>query len=361
MKLDALLREAVERKASDIYITAGSKPVFRVHGDLVVAGKEPIFTAEMAEEYLFDVMKEAQRDEFRRKMDIDFAIEIPETARFRVNVFMQRKGIGGVLRLIPSKIISMKELNVPEAFQKIPSFPSGLVLVTGPTGSGKSTTLAAIIEEINVNTDAHIITIEDPIEFVYENKKSVVDQREVGTHTESFQAALRAALREDPDAILVGEMRDLETIALAITAAETGHLVLATLHTSGAAKTIDRIINVFPGERQNQIRSELAEVLRAVIWQELLKRKDGKGRVAAYEILFTNTAVANLVRSNKSYQIPGVIETSAKEGMQSMEQCLRLLVQQGAVTKEESQAHFPQENSETKKSAADQKTSPAAS
>lgn len=343
MKLETTLREAAERKASDVYITTGSKPVFRVSGDLVVSEKDPVFTVASAEEHLFDIMTDPQRDEFKRKKDIDFAIELPDVARFRVNVFMQRKGIGGVFRLIPSKIITMKELGVPEAFQKIPQFPNGLVLVTGPTGSGKSTTLASIIEEINVNEDAHIITIEDPIEFVYDNKKSVIDQREVGAHTESFQAALRAALREDPDVILVGEMRDLETIALAITAAETGHLVLATLHTSGAAKTVDRIINVFPGERQNQVRSELAEVLRGVVWQELLKRRDGKGRVAAYEILFGNTAVANLIRSNKAYQIPGVIETSAHEGMQSMEQSLLSLVKEGTVTKEESQAHFPQE------------------
>jgi twitching motility protein PilT len=348
MKLEHLLREAVERKASDIYITTGTKPVFRISGDLIVADKEEELTAHKAEEYLFDIMTEAQREEFKQKMDIDFAIELPE-ARFRVNVFFQRKGIGGIFRLIPSKIITMKELGVPETFEKIPKFPNGLVLVTGPTGSGKSTTLASIIEEINVHTDAHIITIEDPIEFVYENKKSVVDQREVGTHTGSFQNALRAALREDPDVILVGEMRDLETIALAITAAETGHLVLATLHTSGAAKTIDRIINVFPGERQNQIRSELSEVIRAVIWQELLKRSDGKGRVAAYEILFANAAVANLIRSNKSYQIPGVIETSAKEGMQSMEQSLASLIKQGIVTREEAGDHFPQEAPEAKK------------
>ncbi len=343
MKIEKILREAVDAHASDIYITTGAPPTFRVHGELVPLKDHPPLTDETAREYLTDTMTEAQQQAYAADMDIDFAIHVPDLARFRVNVFMQRKGIGGVLRLIPSKIPTMEELRLPEAFKKIPEFSNGLVLVTGPTGSGKSTTLAALIQSINETEGAHIITIEDPIEFVYENKKSVVDQREVATNTKSFQVALRAALREDPDVILVGEMRDLETIALAITAAETGHLVFGTLHTSGAAKTIDRIVNVFPGERQNQIRSELSAVLRTVVWQQLLKTKDGKGRVAAFEILFATTAVANLIRGNKIHEIPSTIETGAKDGMQTMQQSIFPLLKQGLISQEEALSNLPQE------------------
>lgn len=343
MKLDKLFRSAVEKKASDIYITAGSKPIFRVHGDLVPIEDHPELTNESAQDYLFSVMTDQQRETFQRTMDLDFSIEVPDVSRFRVNVFMQRRGIGGVLRLIPSKIQTFEELGLPQSFKKIPRFPNGLVLVTGPTGSGKSTTLAALVDDINANQDCHIITVEDPIEFVHRNKKSVVDQREVKTHTESFTSALRAALREDPDVILVGEMRDLETIALAITAAETGHLVFGTLHTSGAAKTVDRIIDVFPAEHQNQIRSELAEVLRAVVWQKLLKRQDGKGRVAAFEVLFSNTAVANLIRTDKVYQISSVIETGSKENMQTMKQAVATLLKDGAISEEEARENLPSE------------------
>src|SRR3989344_4604982 len=278
MKLEKILKEAVARGASDIYITTGTKPVFRVSGNLVFLEDHPVLTESVASEYMLDLMSEKQAEVFKSRKDFDFAIEVTGLARFRVNAFVQRKGVGGVLRLIPPQIQTMEELGLPEAFKKIPEFLNGLVLVTGPTGSGKSTTMAAMINEINNTTDAHIITIEDPIEFVYENNKSIIDQREVVAHTESFQTALRAALREDPDVILVGEMRDPETISLAITAAETGHLVFATLHTSGAAKTIDRIINVFPGDRQNQVRSEISEALRTVIWQQLLEKKDKSGQ-----------------------------------------------------------------------------------
>lgn len=341
MKLEKIFKEAAERKASDIYITTGSKPVVRIAGDLIVLEDYPVFTPEAAESHIFDIMTEAQAGEFKQKKDVDFSIEVSNMVRLRVNIFMQRKGIGGVFRLIPSKIPTIEELGLPEAFKKIPDLPNGLVLVTGPTGSGKSTTLAALLNDINLKTDAHIITIEDPIEFVYDNVKSVVDQREVNTHTESFQSALRAALREDPDVILVGEMRDVETISLAITAAETGHLVFATLHTSGAAQTIDRIVNVFPGERQNQIRSELAESLRTVIWQKLFKRKDGKGRVAAYEILFVNTAAANLIRENKIHQIASVIETGAEEKMQTMVQSVMSLLAKDLITEEDAAEHLP--------------------
>lgn len=341
MKIEKFFKEAVERKASDIYITTNSKPVLRIAGDLTVLDNYPVFTDETARGYLSEIMTDVQAEEFKQKNDIDFSFEVPHVARLRVNVFMQRNGIGGVFRLIPSKIPTMEELGLPEVFKKIPTLPNGLVLVTGPTGSGKSTTLAALLNDINIHTDAHIITIEDPIEFVYENDKSVVDQREVHTHTESFQSALRAALREDPDVILVGEMRDMETISLAITAAETGHLVFATLHTSGAAQTIDRIVNVFPGERQNQIRSELAECLRTVIWQKLFKRKDGSGRVAGYEVLFVNTGAASLIRENKIHQILSVIETGAKEGMQTMQQSVISLLANDIIEKEEASEHLP--------------------
>ncbi len=340
MKLEKIFKEAIERKASDVYITTNSKPVLRIAGDLVILDGYPLFTNEMAHEYLLEIMTDLQAGEFKQKNDIDFSVELSKVARLRVNVFMQRNGIGGVFRLIPSQIPTMEELGLPEVFKKIPALPNGLVLVTGPTGSGKSTTLAALLNDINIHTDAHIITIEDPIEFVYENNKSVVDQREVHTHTESFQSALRAALREDPDVILVGEMRDMETISLAITAAETGHLVFATLHTSGAAQTIDRIVNVFPGERQNQIRSELAESLRAVIWQKLFKRKEG-GRVAGYEILFINNAAASLIRENKIHQILSVIETGAKEGMQTMQKSVMALLANDLIEKEEADEHLP--------------------
>jgi len=341
MKLEKIFKEAVDRNASDIYITTGTRPVFRISGNLVVLEDQLVLTNESASAYLFDLMTEEQVNEFKKKMDLDFGVDVPGVARLRVNIFVQRKGIGGVFRLIPSRIPTMDELGLPESVKKIPQIPSGLILVTGPTGSGKSTTLAAIIDDINNNTDAHIITIEDPIEFVYENRKSVVDQREVHSHTESFQNALRAALREDPDVILVGEMRDFETIALAITAAETGHLVLATLHTSGAAKTIDRIINVFPGDRQSQVRSELAEALQAVVWQQLLKTKDGKGRVGAHEILFMNTAVSNLIREDKTNQILQVIETGAKEGMQTMQASVLSLLARDLITREEAAGSLP--------------------
>ncbi len=344
MKLETIFKQAVDRKASDIYITTGSKPVLRIAGDLVMMEVEPVLTEEAVRAYLAEIMTEAQAEEFKQKQDADFSIEVPSIVRLRVNVFMQRKGMGAIFRLIPSKIPTMEELGLPEAFNKIPALPHGLVLVTGPTGSGKSTTLAALINDINTNEGSHIITIEDPIEFVYDNQKSVVDQREVHTHTESFQSALRAALREDPDVILVGEMRDVETISLAITAAETGHLVFGTLHTSGAAQTVDRIINVFPGERQNQIRSELSEALRAVIWQKLFKRKDGAGRVAAYEILFINTAAANLIRDNKIHQILSVIETGAQEGMQTMQQSVASLLSKGLITNEDAAEHMPKES-----------------
>ncbi|MBI1975803.1 MAG: type IV pilus twitching motility protein PilT [Candidatus Vogelbacteria bacterium] len=341
MKLESIFRKAIEKKASDIYITTGSPPVFRISGDVVMSEEEQVLTDADARSYLLEAMNETQSAEFKQKMDVDFSVELPGVARVRANIFMQRRGIGGVFRLIPSKIPTMQELDLPEVFKRIPELPNGLVLVTGPTGSGKSTTLAALLNDINTNSDSHIITIEDPIEFVYENSKSVIDQREVHTHTESFASALRAALREDPDVILVGEMRDLETVSLAVTAAETGHLVFGTLHTNSAAKTIDRLINVFPGDRQNQARSELSEALKAVICQKLMKRADGKGRVAAYEIMFVNTAISNLIRDSKIHQIDSVIETSAQDGMQTMHRSIKGLLEKGIISPEEAEENSP--------------------
>jgi len=271
---------------------------------------------------LFEIISDEQREKFLQKKDLDFAYEIPNVARFRANYFYQKRGLGAVFRIIPSKILSVEELNLPETVLKFTRLSRGLVLVTGPTGSGKSTTLAAMIDYININRKEHILTIEDPVEFVHKNKNCLVNQREVLTHTGSFSMALRAALREDPDVILVGEMRDLETIELAITAAETGHLVFGTLHTNSAAKTVDRIIDAFPSDRQAQIRTMLSESLKGVISQQLLKRSDKPGRVASVEILYVNSAVANLIREGKTFQIPSVIQTGKGDGMQLMDQSI---------------------------------------
>ncbi len=276
-------------------------------------------------------------------MDIDFSISFDNIARFRVNAFMQRKGIGVVFRLITEKIRTIDELGLPSQIKHIADLQHGLVLVTGPTGCGKSTTLAAIINEINSKYQYHIITIEDPIEYTHENKKSYIEQREVGTHTLSFQNALRASLREDTDIILVGELRDLESISLALTAAETGHLVLATVHTSGAAKSLDRIIDVFPAAQQNQIRTQISETLKAVIWQELIKKADNQGRVASTEILFNNSAIANLIRKGQTFQINSVIETSLKEGMHLMKRSLVSLVKEGIITQETASFYMPKD------------------
>lgn len=343
MFLDKIIRTAVEYKASDIYITSGSKPVLRINGDILLIEEHPVVTKETAQEYIFETMNAEQQKSFGEKWDIDYALEIPSVARFRVNVFMSRKGIGATFRIIPATLQTMDELGLPQQLKKIPALQNGIVLVTGPTGSGKTTTLSSIVHEINTTQRLHIVTIEDPIEFVHENKLSVVDQREVGNHTKTFAAALRASLREDPDVILIGEMRDLETMALAITAAETGHLVLATLHTSGAAKAVDRVIDAFPPNQQNQIRTQFSESLRCVVWQNLLKRSDGKGRVAAYEILFNNHAIANMIRKSKTFQIPSALETGVAEGMQTMKRALNGLVSQGLISEEVAQENLPEE------------------
>jgi len=288
-------------------------------------------------------MNDEQKQYFAKNLDLDFSLDIPSISRFRVNIFVQRKGIAAVFRLIPEAVYSLDELGLPETLKQITKYENGLVIVTGPTGSGKSTTLAAMLNEINANSAEHIITIEDPIEFVHENKMSIIEQREVKTHTKSFSKALRSALREDPDVILVGEMRDLETISLAITAAETGHLVFATLHTSGAAKSVDRMIDAFPFEQQNQIRSQLSESLRTIIWQNLVKTKDGKGRIAPLEIMINNSAIANMIRKAKTHQINSAIETGFKEGMQTMKKSVTDLLEADLISEETAYEAIPEE------------------
>jgi twitching motility protein PilT len=343
MQLDKIFRTAVQYKASDIYITSGCKPVLRINGDLIIIEEHPVFTKKLAEEYILEIMNDEQRKYFAKNLDLDFSLDIPSIARFRVNVFVQRKGIAAVFRLIPEVVYSIDELGLPEVLKQISTQKSGLVIITGPTGSGKSTTQAAMLNEINANYAKHIITIEDPIEFVHKNQKSIIEQREIKTHTLSFQKALRSGLREDPDVILVGEMRDLETISLAITAAETGHLVFTTLHTNGAAKSIDRIIDAFPFEQQNQIRSQLSESLYAVIWQNLIKTKDEKGRIAPIEILINNSAIANMIRKGKTHQIDSAIETGFKEGMQTMKKSVTNLLEAELISEEAALECLPEE------------------
>lgn len=340
--INKLFKTALQYGASDLYLSVGIKPTLRIHGELFPIEQHPILSKQIAEQYLLQIMNEHQKQLFMHDQDIDFAIQVPGVARFRANVFVQSKGIAAVFRLISSQIKSFADLGLPDQLKKILDYPNGLVLVTGPTGSGKSTTLAAFINEINLTQGKHIITIEDPIEYIHENKKSVIEQREIGTHTKTFQSALRASLREDPDVILVGELRDLETISLAITAAETGHLVFGTLHTSGCAKSVDRIIDVFPTDQQAQIRVQVAELLRVVVWQNLLPRADKQGRVAALEIMFNNYAIANLIRKEKTYQIQSALEIGVNEGMQSMNKALQALVEKGLITQETANKYSPE-------------------
>ena len=306
----------------------------RVHGHMQRIKFRELTEKDM-ESLVYEIMEEEWRMVFLDKLDYDFAYEIPELARFRVNVFWQRKGLGAVLRTIPSKILTADDLGLPDAMKKMCMLTKGLVLVTGPTGSGKSTTLAAMVDLINESRADHILTIEDPIEFVHPNKKSLVNQREVLTNTRSFANALRAALREDPDVILVGEMRDRETIELGITAAETGHLVFGTLHTNSAPKTVDRIIDVFPADEQEQVRSQLAESLKGVVAQVLLRAKDGQSRFAAWEIMVGTSAVGNLIREGKIHQIPSIIQTGKKDGMQLLDQHILEFLMAGRVSPEE--------------------------
>jgi twitching motility protein PilT len=327
--MEELLHETLEKGGSDLHLSSGQPPLIRLHGDLQRL-QHPELSAEAVTQLVNTLMSEEQRKHFEAEHEVDFACELPGKGRFRVNIFVHSRGPGAVLRTIPTVIPTLESLNMPAILKDLCNRERGLVLVTGPTGSGKSTTLAAMVDVINQTWDAHILTVEDPIEFVHPPKRCLVNQREVGPHTGSFSNALRSALREDPDVILVGEMRDLETISLALTAAETGHLVFGTLHTSSAPKTVDRIIDVFPAGQQAQIRTMLSESLEAVVSQTLLKKKGG-GRVAACEILIGAPAVRNLIREGKLHQIPSMMQTGVRLGMQTLDMALDGLVKKGLV------------------------------
>ncbi|WP_127222835.1 type IV pilus twitching motility protein PilT [Neisseria meningitidis] len=333
MQITDLLAFGAKNKASDLHLSSGISPMIRVHGDMRRINL-PEMSAEEVGNMVTSVMNDHQRKIYQQNLEVDFSFELPNVARFRVNAFNIGRGPAAVFRTIPSTVLSLEDLKAPSIFQKIAESPRGMVLVTGLTGSGKSTTLAAMINYINETQPAHILTIEDPIEFVHQSKKSLINQRELHQHTLSFANALRSALREDPDVILVGEMRDPETIGLALTAAETGHLVFGTLHTTGAAKTVDRIVDVFPAGEKEMVRSMLSESLTAVISQNLLKTHDGNGRVASHEILIANPAVRNLIRENKITQINSVLQTGQASGMQTMDQSLQSLVRQGLIAPE---------------------------
>ncbi|HGT8655854.1 TPA: type IV pilus twitching motility protein PilT [Neisseria gonorrhoeae] len=333
MQITDLLAFGAKNKASDLHLSSGISPMIRVHGDMRRINLPEMSTEEVGN-MVTSVMNDHQRKIYQQNLEVDFSFELPNVARFRVNAFNTGRGLAAVFRTIPSTVLSLEELKAPSIFQKIAESPRGMVLVTGPTGSGKSTTLAAMINYINETQPAHILTIEDPIEFVHQSKKSLINQRELHQHTLSFANALSSALREDPDVILVGEMRDPETIGLALTAAETGHLVFGTLHTTGAAKTVDRIVDVFPAGEKEMVRSMLSESLTAVISQNLLKTHDGNGRVASHEILIANPAVRNLIRENKITQINSVLQTGQASGMQTMDQSLQSLVRQGLIAPE---------------------------
>ncbi|ACL73991.1 type IV pilus twitching motility protein PilT [Thioalkalivibrio sulfidiphilus] len=333
MDITQLLAFAVKNGASDLHLSAGLPPMIRVDGD-VRRINVPALDHKAVHGMVYDIMNDKQRKDYEEFLETDFSFEIPGLARFRVNAFNHNRGAGAVFRTIPSKILTLEELNCPKIFEQISDYPRGIVLVTGPTGSGKSTTLAAMINHKNESEYGHILTVEDPIEFVHESKKCLVNQREVHRDTLGFNEALRSALREDPDTILVGEMRDLETIRLALTAAETGHLVFGTLHTSSAAKTIDRIVDVFPAAEKDMVRAMLSESLRAVISQTLLKRIGG-GRVAAHEIMLGTPAIRNLIRENKIAQMYSAIQTSQGMGMQTLDMSLKELLAKGIISKED--------------------------
>jgi twitching motility protein PilT len=333
MNIHELLSYASQQQASDIHLAAGEVPALRIDGEIRRLNS-PALTGEEAKALISSVMNEAQKAAFSKNYEVDFSIEVADLCRFRVNVFNKRGGLAGVFRVIPDEIIPLEELEQPAVVREIASYKKGLVLVTGATGSGKSTTLAAILDHINRTRRKHILTIEDPIEFVHQPRKCLINQRELGLHTKSFSAALRSALREDPDVILVGEMRDLDTIQLALTAAETGHLVFATLHTRGAMDSVDRIIDAFPAAQQPQIRTQLANSLKAVISQELLPLKSGRGRVCATEVMLVTHGIQNLIRESKVFQIPSLMQTSKGIGMQTFRQALQNLVRTDKITAE---------------------------
>jgi twitching motility protein PilT len=340
-----VLLEVINRRASDLHITAGAPPMLRVRGRLVPIEGYPALTATQTREIVYSILSNAQRQKFENNWQLDFAYQIPGRARFRVNAYFQRAAVGAAFRLIPFEVVPFEQLGLPASVAEFANRARGLVLVTGPTGSGKSTTLASLIDLINSSREEHIMTIEDPIEFLHGHKKCVVNQRELGSDATSFGDALKAALRQDPDVILVGEMRDLETIGTAITAAETGHLVFGTLHTQDTPQTIDRIIDVFPPAQQGQVRAQLAVALQGIMTQMLLPTADGAGRCVAAEILVPTPAVRNLIREGKSHQIYSVLQTGASQGMQTMDASLAQLVRTGKITRQlaESRAHSVEE------------------
>jgi twitching motility protein PilT len=340
MDVSELLIFAVENHASDVHVSAGEPPMVRIHGEMRKIEMGAL-DAEAAHRMIYDILSDEQRKTFEEHLELDFSLALGNYGRFRVNVFRQNRGDSAAFRPIPNKIPGFEELGLPKILMNLARLEKGLVLVTGPTGSGKSTTLAAMVDLINNEMKGHIVTVEDPIEFVYNSNLCLVNQRELGPHTKSFANALRAALREDPDVILVGEMRDLDTISLALTAAETGHLVFATLHTSGAPKTIDRVIDVFPAAQQNQVRAMLSESLQAVVTQALFKRRDGRGRVAAFEIMIATPAIRNLIRENKVAQMPSIMQTSKALGMVTMEAAVKDLVARNLVSTEEVAFYLP--------------------
>jgi twitching motility protein PilT len=336
-KIDAFFKLMAEQGASDLHMVSGQQPILRIHGEMERV-KYKLLESEELKSMLYEICPEEKVKHFEESGDLDFGYEIPGLARYRANFFMQKYGIAAVFRQIPSEILTADQLGLPPIFKKMATLNKGLVLVTGPTGSGKSTTLAAIVDQANKVRKDHILTVEDPIEFVHRSQGCIVNHREIGTHTKSFASALRGALREDPDIILVGEMRDLETIALALEAASTGHLVFGTLHTQSAAKTVDRVIDVFPANQQGQIRTTLSESLKAVVAQNLFKRVDKKGRCAALEILIITPAVSNLIRESKTFQIPSAIQTGKKFGMQSLDDAILDLLQKGWIGAEDAYA-----------------------
>jgi twitching motility protein PilT len=337
-KLDAFFKLMVDQGASDLHLVSGSQPILRVSGELQRV-RYAVLESDDLKKMLYEVAPEYKIKQFEESGDVDFAYEIPGLARYRANYFVQKYGVAAVFRQIPDTILTVEQLGLPSVLNKLPLYPKGLVLVTGPTGSGKSTTLAALVDYANTHRKDHILTIEDPVEFVHKSRNCIVNHREVGLHTRSFSAALRAALREDPDIIMVGEMRDLETISLAVEAASTGHLVFGTLHTQSAAKTVDRIIDVFPHEQQEQIRATLADSLQAVVAQTLFKRRDTRGRCAALEILIATPAVRNLVRDGKTFQIPTVLQTGKKFGMQSLDDAILDHLEKGRINAEDAYLH----------------------